>query len=436
VRRSLILTVAAAVAMVLLAMLVPMAILLRDYALEDRLASAALEVQATESVVSGAGDDDGDVSVYLERINADSDTLTTVLYPGNRQDIGPQPGEDDRVLQARRTGQARVDDVDGGAQILVPVSLGGSSGGPATTPVIRVFVPEPGLTSGPTTLAYLVLAGLGLVLLLGALLIADRVGRSFVQPIGGLATWAQTLGDRRTPPPRASGPREVRDLGEVLQRLVGRIELLLEREREAVSDLSHRLRTPITALRLRIEALPAGEERVRLSDDLDRLQVMVDHVVSEARRSEREGLVAGTPALALLADRAAFWTPLAEDQGRDLTVSVPDGPEVPVHASEPDLVALVDVLLDNVFTHTPEGAGVAVTVVRRDGGGLVLTVDDAGPGFPAGVDVVRRGESGADSTGLGLAIAQQTATESGGGLSVGASPTGGGRVVVELGPPA
>ena len=93
-----------------------------------------------------------------------------------------------------------------------------------------------------------------------------------------------------------------------------------------------------------------------------------------------------------------------------------------MHASEPDLVALVDVLLDNVFTHTPEGAAVAVAVAPRDGGGLVLTVDDAGPGFPPGVDVVRRGESGADSTGLGLAIAQQTATESGGGLVVGSAP--------------
>ena len=98
-RRSLILTVAAAVAMVLLAMLVPMAILMRDYALEDRLATAALEVQATETVVSGAGDDNGDVSVYLDRINADSETLTTVLYPGTRQDVGPQPGEDERVIQ-------------------------------------------------------------------------------------------------------------------------------------------------------------------------------------------------------------------------------------------------------------------------------------------------------------------------------------------------
>jgi signal transduction histidine kinase len=64
----------------------------------------------------------------------------------------------------------------------------------------------------------------------------------------------------------------------------------------------------------------------------------------------------------------------------------------------------------------------------------VLTVTDEGPGFPDDVDVVRRGESGADSTGLGLAIAHKTATESGGGLVVGRSPSGGGRVVVELGP--
>lgn len=432
-RRSLILTVAAAVAMVLLAMLVPMAILMRDYALEDRLATAALEVQATETVVSGGNH--GDVSIYVDGLNESSDSRTTVLYPDGTG-IGPQPGEDERVIQSRQTGQARVDDVDGGAQILVPVSLGGSSGSAADTPVIRVFVPEPSLFSGPTTRAYLVLAGLGLVLLLGALFIADRVGRSFVQPIGRLATYAQTLGDRRTPPPDPSGPPEVRDLGATLQRLVGRIELLLARERESVSDLSHRLRTPITSLRLRIDGLAAGDEKDRLSEDIDRLQVMVDHVVSEARRSEREGLVAGTPALAVLADRAAFWAPLAEDQGRSLTIEVPAIPEISVHASEPDLVALVDVLLDNVFTHTPEGVAVAITVTARDGGGVVLTVDDDGPGFPADVDVVRRGESGADSSGLGLAIAHRTATESGGGLVVGRSPAGGGRVVVELGPPA
>jgi signal transduction histidine kinase len=431
VRRSLIVTVAAAVGMVLLAMLVPMAVLLRDYALEDRLASAALEVQATETVVSSA-DNKGAVNLYVERINQDNPILTTVLYPDGDA-IGPHPGEDDRVRDARRTGQARVDDVAGGAQILVPVSLGGSSAAPANTPVIRIVVPEPGLGSGPALRAVLVLAGLGLALLAGALLMADRLGRSFVDPIRRLAAWTQRLGeDRRPAPVVADGPPEVRELASTLNRLVGRIDLLLEREREAVSDLSHRLRTPITALRLRIDALPASEDRARLGDDLDRLQLMVDHVVSEARRSEREGLVAVTPGVEVLAGRARFWAPLAEDQGRAFTLDT-DVAETRVRASRPDLEALLDVLLDNVFTHTPEGTALAVRLVPRPAGGLVLTVEDEGPGFPDGVDVVRRGTSGAESSGLGLAIADKTATGSGGGLVVERSPAGGGRVVVELG---
>ena len=431
-RRSLIVTVAAAVGMVLLAMLVPMAVLLRDYALEDRLASAALEVQATETVVSSA-DNKGAVNLYVERINQDNPTLTTVLYPDGDA-IGPHPGEDDRVREARRTGQARVDDVAGGAQILVPVSLGGSSAAPANTPVIRIVVPEPGLGSGPALRAVLVLAGLGLALLAGALLMADRLGRSFVDPIRRLAAWTQRLGeDRRPAPVVADGPPEVRELASTLNRLVGRIDLLLEREREAVSDLSHRLRTPITALRLRIDALPAGEDRARLGDDLDRLQLMVDHVVSEARRSEREGRVAVTPGVEVLAGRARFWAPLAEDQGRAFTLDT-DVAETAVRASRPDLEALLDVLLDNVFTHTPEGTALAVRLAPRSAGGLVLTVEDDGPGFPDGVDVVRRGTSGAESSGLGLAIADKTATGSGGGLVVEQSPAGGGRVVVELGP--
>ena len=140
-----------------------------------------------------------------------------------------------------------------------------------------------------------------------------------------------------------------------------------------------------------------------------------------------------TPGVSVLAERARFWAPLAEDQDRDLRIEA-DVPERLVRASKHDVEALIDVLLDNVFTHTPEGTALSVTVDLRDGGGLTLTVEDAGPGFPDGVDVVRRGTSGAESSGLGLAIAHKTATESGGGLVVERSPAGGGRVVVELGP--
>lgn len=436
-RRSLILTVAAAVTMVLLAMLVPMAVLLRDYALEDRLSRAALEVQATETVVSGADRDRGEVQQYLDRINRGNGIETTVLYPGDdlSTDVGPDPGEDYRVVQARNTGRARVDDVAGGAEFLVPVSLGGSSAGPADTPVIRVRVHAPGLESGIVR-SLVVLLLLGLALLAGALVLADRIGRSFVQPVRALATYAQQLGDRRRPEPVVpEGPPEVRELATALNRLVERIEVLLERERAGVADVSHRLRTPITALRLRAESIADPEQRDRLGTDLDHLEAMVEHVVREARRSEREGLVASCDAFAVIAERARFWEPLAEDQGRSFELSV-DAGEALVRAAAEDLRAVVDVLLDNVFTHTPEGSSVRIACTRRDGGGAVLSVTDGGPGFPAGVDVVDRGTSGAGSTGLGLSIVDKTATESGGGLSLESSAEGGGRIRVELGPPA
>jgi signal transduction histidine kinase len=442
VRRSLILTVAAAVAMVLLAMLVPMAVLLRDYAFEDELSRAALEVQATETVVSRAGSDDpGQVEVYLERINTDEDVQTTVLYPPalafhEGAAIGPSPEQDADVLQARLTGQASVRDIDGGAEILVPVSLGGSSAGPAETPVIKVEVRRPGLERQLVG-AYAVLLALGVALLLGALLLADRLGRSFVVPIRRLAHHAGALGGRTRPEPLPpAGPAEVRELTGAMNQLVERIEGLLERERAAVADVSHRLRTPMTALRLRVDGVGDPDERARLSADLDELQATVDHVVREARRSEREGVVPRTDGVTVVADRARFWAPLAEDLGRPFEVRVESRGPLPVRTSEEDLQAVVDVLLDNVFTYTPDTAPVQVVLAPRDGGGVVLTVDDGGPGFPDGLDVSGRGASGAGSTGLGLAIVDKTATESGGGLSWGPSPLGGGRVVVELGPPA
>jgi signal transduction histidine kinase len=93
----------------------------------------------------------------------------------------------------------------------------------------------------------------------------------------------------------------------------------------------------------------------------------------------------------------------------------------------------MDALLGNVFSHTPEGTAFAVTVSARAERGVRLVVEDSGPGFPA-IDAVRRGTSGAGSTGLGLDIARRTARSSGGDLTVARSPDGGARVVVDLGP--
>lgn len=428
-RRSLLVTAAAAISMVLLAMLVPMAILVRSYALEDRLARAALEVQAVESVVSGQ--DKGIVGQYVARLNDnDAHTQVTVLYPDG-QGVGPQPGEDAKVLDARNTGRARVDDVPGGSQILVPVSRGGNSALPSLTPVIRVVVDEPGIDS-VVGVAWGLLALLAVALLAGSLVVVDRLGRSFVQPIRQLAEHTQSLGRPGAVSPLAAieGPPEVQELAGAVDRLVGRIQLLLSRERENVADLSHRLRTPVTALRLRVETVADAELRERLGADLDSLQATVDEIIREARRSEREGLDPRTDAVAVLAERVRHWEPLAEDQGRAYSVHLAvSGPLL--RASRTDLEAMVDVLLDNVFSHTPDDAGVRISLTAAEDR-IDLVVEDAGPGLPAGLDATGRGESGAGSTGLGLSIAVRTAEDSGGGLTTGTSDMGGARVAVTL----
>ncbi|WP_210651682.1 HAMP domain-containing sensor histidine kinase [Nocardioides sp. SYSU D00065] len=429
-RRSLLVTAAAAISMVLLAMLVPMAILVRSYALEDRLARASLEVQAVETVVT-RHDDKGSVAVYLDRLNdADAHSRITVLYPDGTE-VGPDPGQDDKVLDARNTGRARVDDVPGGSQVLVPVSRGGNSALPSQTPVIRVVVEEPGLDS-VVGLAWGLLALLALALLAGSLVVVDRLGRSFVQPIRRLAEHTQALGRPGAIASVATleGPPEVQELAGAVDRLVGRIQLLLAREREHVADLSHRLRTPVTALRLRVETVADPALRERLGSDLDALQATVDQIVREARRSEREGLDPRTDAVAVITDRVRHWEPLAEDQGRPWDTDLaPRGPLL--RASRADLEALVDVLLDNVFSHTPDEAGVRVTLTADDDH-VELVVEDAGPGLPADLDATGRGESGAGSTGLGLSIAARTAADSGGTLVTGGSDMGGARVAVTL----
>jgi len=97
-----------------------------------------------------------------------------------------------------------------------------------------------------------------------------------------------------------------------------------------------------------------------------------------------------------------------------------------------DLADVVDVLLDNVFAHTDDGVPIEVWVVPRADGAIVLTVEDGGPGLPAG-DIVSRGNSGAGSTGLGLDIARRAALASGGWLELGQSRLGGALVRVVLG---
>ncbi len=117
-----------------------------------------------------------------------------------------------------------------------------------------------------------------------------------------------------------------------------------------------------------------------------------------------------------------------------MTVEVAPGP-VPVFVAADDLATCADILLGNVFAHTPEAVAFAIRLSRRAEGGAWLVVADDGPGFGA-ADPTRRGQSSAGSTGLGLDIARRIAEASGGTLIIGRSASGGGSVTLELGSPA
>jgi signal transduction histidine kinase len=297
-------------------------------------------------------------------------------------------------------------------------------------PLVLMLRSDAQLHQGVTR-TWLLLGGASLLVLALSVTIADRLGRSLVRPLDGVARAADRLaaGDLSARAELA-GPPEVRRAGAGLNRLARRIGELLAYERETIADVSHRLRTPMTALRIDAESLRDQAERTQMLNDLDALERTVDEVIRAARRPARIGLVT-CDAVAVVAERTAFWRPLAEDTDRAMTVELADG-EVPVLVSGDDLRTCMDILLENVFAHTPDGAALAVRLSLRAAGGAWLVVADSGPGFGS-TDPTERGSSTGGSTGLGLDIVRRIAEASGGTLTIGRSASGGGSVTLGLG---
>ena len=283
----------------------------------------------------------------------------------------------------------------------------------------------------PQPHTWLVLACVGLGALLVSGVIAAPLAQSLVRPLTNVATTADRLaaGDLSARAGQA-GPTEVRRVGTGLNKLARRIGELLAYQQETMADVSHRLRTPMTALRIDAESLQDHFERARMLVDVDALEGTVDDVIVAARRPVPTGLVT-CDAVAVVAERTAFWRPLAEDTERMMTVELADG-ELPVRVTADDLRTCMDVLLENVFAHTPDGAPLAVRLRRRAAGGAWLVVTDDGPGF-GNTDPTERGSSTGGSTGLGLDIVRRIAEASGGTLTIGSSVSGGGSVTLGLG---
>jgi signal transduction histidine kinase len=208
--------------------------------------------------------------------------------------------------------------------------------------------------------------------------------------------------------------------------MANRVTQLLAAERELAADLSHRLRTPLTALKLSLDQLGPQAEPGRQA--LARLEGEVDTIIAAARRPSRAAR--SCDAAEVLRERLTFWSALAEDQRRPWELVGATLPvRVPVPAGE--LTAVVDALLGNVFRHTAEGTAFGVTLHEgQDTVGILIA--DAGPGIADPDSAMERGSSGSGSTGLGLDIARRLAESTGGRLRLDRSSMGGAQVQVWL----
>ncbi|MGW1060204.1 sensor histidine kinase [Micromonospora rubida] len=420
-RARLALLAAAVSVLTLVAFLVPLALLVRDVAEDRATVRATADAQSLVPVVGTA--DAATIRLTAEQLAAESGRPVSVFLPGDTVLGTPVPRTPAVALAER--GRSLTAESDEGREVVIAVQ-----GRPDGTGVIRTVVPRAELTAGVTR-AWLVLALLGVLLVLLGLLVADRLARTLVRPIAELSAVSHRLAnaelDARVTP---AGPAELREVAGALNHLAGRIQVLLAQEREQVADLSHRLRTPLTALRLEAESLREPQDAARIATAVDGLERAVTGLIRQARR-DRSRAATGDAA-AVVADRVAFWSVLAEDTGREVRCDLDPGP-LPVGVPADELAAALDALLGNVFAHTPDGTAFAVRLARA-ADGVVLTVSDEGPGMPAAT--VRRGASPAGSTGLGLDIARRAAEAGGGRLELRTAPGGGAEVRLRLAPPA
>jgi signal transduction histidine kinase len=396
--------------LVLIAFLVPLLVLVRQIAQTRAMAEGTANAQTVVTVLLSVPDR-AQARLGVESVNSAGPLRTTVFYPDGTL-LGTPVAVDADVLLARTRRVSFEASAAQGRAVYLAVDLGE---GPCCA-VVRTLVPQSRLTAG-VAWASAVLIGLAVVLLLTALLVAYVLARSLVRPLLQVADAAHGLhqGDltRRADP---SGPPEIAAIGSTLNRLAGRIDLLLQAERETVADLSHRIRTPLTALRLDVESLADPEEGERLAADVDEVERSVNHIIADARlpaRSAQDG--ACSDLAARTRARLAFWSVLAREQERRVDVALPEGEPVVVGLPADRVDAVVDALIGNIFAHTAAGTGFSVGVVA--GPPVQLVVTDGGPGL-ADPGLLDRGRSGAGSTGLGLDIVRRAAETTGGALEV------------------
>ncbi|WP_037605389.1 sensor histidine kinase [Streptacidiphilus rugosus] len=427
--------------MVALAFLIPLGLMVRDSA-RERAFTAAERQAATVGPALAITTDQNALRRALASTQDGAAGLIAIHLPGGGASggtgfltVGTERAGDGAVVAAAANGRSGTVGVRGGFAYLEPVAV--SDGRVA---VVEVYIPDAELTRGVTT-AWLVLSGVAVVLVLISVAVADRLGTRIVGSARRLANAARALGggDLAVRVPQADdNPPELREAAEAFNTMADRVVRLLAAERELAADLSHRLRTPLTVLRLNAASLGQGVAADATRHAVAQLEREVDQIIRAVRGRGVEQASGATAepmtcdAAEVIRDRAEFWSALAEDEGRPWQLAGAERPVlVPVAAAE--LGAALDAMLGNVFRHTEQGTAFAIDV-HETGDGVIVLVSDAGPGIADPESAVRRGV-GAEregSTGLGLDIVRRVAEGTGGDVAIGRSVLGGTELRVRL----
>jgi signal transduction histidine kinase len=433
-----------------------------DAAIAQSRLDALASSPSGSSADAGGGKADPALLVLIDQTKQIGDGLLILSGPpqdDNRLvDNGMPPGNWVRLaIRASEQGQLAkkagrpVEPVTeaAGSQLAaaMPVFRGGRYGLVGTVILTR----STSTLDGDIVKLWVILGTIAVLAMIGATLLAFGLARWVSRPLAGLDTAAGRLadGDLAIRAVVDSGPPELRRLATTFNTMAGRLEALVHGNRAVIADVSHQLRTPLAALRLRLDLLAAdpdpdpettGHELAGALEELARLSRLVDGLLAVARAENVVPVPAVVDVSEVASERVVAWHPVADDRG--IVLEAVEGgrggggarSSVLAWIGEGHLEQVLDNLVANALDALSAGGHVTVTTTATTAGARITVADD-GPGMSAEDReraFLRFTTSNPNGTGLGLAIVHRLVTSNGGTARLSETPGGGLTATLEF----